>query len=105
MLEDLPGRILSMDLFLINVKERCQKPSSTAFQGVCSAREREMRLPGYSAEVALGPAASRRVGRVGRTGGSKAIVAQQEFPPDRERPPIMGCDPGSVWTSPLRVEG
>jgi hypothetical protein len=56
-----------------------------------------MRLPGYFAEVALASAAGRGAGKAGPQPRRTGIVPQQEFPPGRERPPIMGCDLESVF--------
>jgi hypothetical protein len=55
-----------------------------------------MRLPGYSAEAALGSNVTPGARGSGRLRGRPQVVPQQ-FPPDRERPTIRGCDPESVF--------
>jgi hypothetical protein len=59
-----------------------------------------MRLPGYFAEAALGPASCRHAGKVGRRRASRSIAPQQEFPPGRDRPVVPYCDHSSVYEEP-----
>jgi len=57
-----------------------------------------MKLPGYSAEAALYSVAAPGVPRARGRRGRQRVVPQQAFPPVRERPPIMACDPESAFT-------